>query len=125
VPRIGFDAIGVSFPNNTVNSMALLDLGCAQIVVRTDTSGGKANLATLSERIFADNLLSRDYTTQLIERISSATADAEALESETRAPESNARLRGATRPIRQRVPASAVNINTANTDVVEVCCRRE
>ena len=78
-----------------------------KIIVRASTSDGEADLVTLSERVVADNLLSRHYTTQLIERVSWATADAEALESEGRASESNAKLHGASRAIGDRVPASA------------------
>jgi hypothetical protein len=99
-----------------------------QIIVRADTSGGGADLVTLTERIIADNFRSRDYTTQFIERICWATADAEALESQTCAPESGAKLRGgrrrparprpegATRPIREQVPAPATISAHANAD---------
>ena len=65
------------------------------IIVRAHTSGGEASLATLSERIAAEHLGSRHYTTQLIERITWAVADAEALESRTSAREPDAEAPGA------------------------------
>jgi hypothetical protein len=57
------------------------------IIVQAHASGGEASPATLSERIVAEHLESRHYTTQLIERITWAVADAEALESRTREPD--------------------------------------
>ena len=51
------------------------------IIVQAQTHGGEGSLATLSERIVAETLESNHYATQLIERITWAVADAEALES--------------------------------------------
>ena len=85
-----------------------------KIIVRADIPGGDTDLVTLTERIVAANFLSRHYTTQFVERICWATAHAEALESEARAPESDAKLRGATRPIRERVSAPAAISADAN-----------
>ena len=65
------------------------------IIVRAHTSSGEASLATLIERIAAEHLRSRHYTTQLIERITWAVADAEALESRTSAREPDTEAPGA------------------------------
>ena len=85
-----------------------------KIIVRADISGGDAELVTLTEHIVAANFLSRHHTTQFVERICWATAHAEALESEARAPESDAKPRGATRPIRERDSARAAISADAN-----------
>jgi hypothetical protein len=53
----------------------------ARIVVQALHSDGEARRWTLSERIVTENLDNDHYVTQLIERLSWATADAEALES--------------------------------------------
>lgn len=52
------------------------------IIVQTDADSG-ADLRTLSERVIADNLESRHYVGQLIERIAWAVADATTLEADT------------------------------------------
>jgi hypothetical protein len=52
-----------------------------RIIVQAHTHGGDVSPATLSERVVAEHLGSNHYTTQLIERITWAVADAEALES--------------------------------------------
>jgi hypothetical protein len=53
----------------------------ARIVVQALDSDGEPRRWTLSERIVASNLESDHYVQQLVERLSWATADAEALES--------------------------------------------
>jgi hypothetical protein len=53
----------------------------ARITVHAVHADGELRRWTLSERIAADNLDSEHYTTQLLERVRWATADAEALES--------------------------------------------
>jgi hypothetical protein len=53
----------------------------ARIVVQALHSDGEPRRWTLSERIVTENLDSDHYATQLIERLSWATAEAEALES--------------------------------------------
>ena len=53
----------------------------ARIVIQALHSDGELRRWTLSERIVAENLDSDHYVTQLVERLSWATADAEALES--------------------------------------------
>jgi hypothetical protein len=53
----------------------------ARITVQAVHTDGEPRRWTLSERIAAENLDSEHYTTQLLERLSWATADAEALES--------------------------------------------
>jgi hypothetical protein len=53
----------------------------ARITVHAVHADGEPRRWTLSERIAAENLDSEHYTTQLLERLSWATADAEALES--------------------------------------------
>jgi hypothetical protein len=55
----------------------------ARIVIQAVHSDGEPRRWTLSERIVAENLTSAHYVTQLIDRLSWATADAEALESST------------------------------------------
>jgi hypothetical protein len=54
-----------------------------RITVQALHGDGEPRRWTLSERIVADNLDSDHYVTQLIERLSWATADAEALESQS------------------------------------------
>jgi hypothetical protein len=53
----------------------------ARILIQAVHSDGQARRWTLSERIVAENFNSDHFVTQLIERLSWATADAEALES--------------------------------------------
>lgn len=53
----------------------------ARIAVHAVHTDGELRWWTLSERIGAENLNSEHYTTQLLERVRWATADAEALES--------------------------------------------
>lgn len=53
----------------------------ARITVHAVHADGELSRWTLSERIGAENLGSEHYTTQLLERVRWATADAEALES--------------------------------------------
>jgi hypothetical protein len=53
----------------------------ARITVHAVHADGELRRLTLSERIAAENLDSEHYTTQLLERVRWATADAEALES--------------------------------------------
>jgi hypothetical protein len=55
----------------------------ARITVHALHADGEPRRWTLSERIDAGNLASEHYATQLLERLSWATADAEALESQT------------------------------------------
>ena len=55
----------------------------ARITIHAVHTDGEPRRWTLSERIVAENLDSQYYKTQLLERISWATADAEALESPT------------------------------------------
>jgi hypothetical protein len=55
----------------------------ARITVQPVDAEGEPRRWTLSERIVAENLVSDHYVTQLIERLSWATADAEALESQS------------------------------------------
>ncbi len=52
-----------------------------RITVRAVHADGEPRRWTLSERIVAENLDSDHYMTQLLERLSWATADAEAAES--------------------------------------------
>jgi|GEM_PF-7041924 len=52
-----------------------------RITVKAVHTDGEPRRWTLSERIITDNLASDHYTTQLIERLRWATADAESLES--------------------------------------------
>jgi hypothetical protein len=52
-----------------------------RILIQAVHSNGQPRRWTLSERIVAENLTSDHYVTQLIDRLSWATADAEALES--------------------------------------------
>lgn len=54
----------------------------ARIVVQALHPDGEPRRWTLTERIVASNLESDHYVTQLVERLSWATADAEALESQ-------------------------------------------
>jgi hypothetical protein len=54
-----------------------------RITVQAIHADGAPRRWTLSERIVAENLDSDHYVTQLIERLSWATADAEALESQS------------------------------------------
>jgi len=53
----------------------------ARIIVHAVHADGELRRWTLSERVAAENLDSEHYTTQLLERVRWATADAEALES--------------------------------------------
>jgi hypothetical protein len=53
----------------------------ARIIVQAVHGDGEPRRWTLSERTSADNLADEHYATQLLERLSWATADAEALES--------------------------------------------
>lgn len=53
----------------------------ARITILAVHTDGEPHRWTLNERIVAENLDSEHYTTQLLERLSWATADAEALES--------------------------------------------
>jgi hypothetical protein len=53
----------------------------ARITVHAVHPDGEPRSWTLSERIVAENLANERYTTQLLERLSWATADAAALES--------------------------------------------
>ena len=53
----------------------------ARIAIHAVHTDGEPRRWTLSERIVAENLDSEHYTTQLLERLSWATADAAALES--------------------------------------------
>jgi hypothetical protein len=55
----------------------------ARILIQAVHSDGESRRWTLSERIVAENLSSDHYVTQLIDRLSWATADAETLESST------------------------------------------
>jgi hypothetical protein len=55
----------------------------ARITVQAVHANGELRRSTLSERIVAENLASDHYAAQLLERLSWATADAEALELET------------------------------------------
>jgi len=52
----------------------------AKIIIQTDGPADQDADVTLSERVVAANLESVHYTTQLIERVTWATADAEAIE---------------------------------------------
>ena len=56
-----------------------------KLIVQTNPSADDGVDVTLSERVVAANLESRHYTAQLIERVAWAAADAEAIESGTRA----------------------------------------
>ena len=82
-----------------------------KIIVQTEIPGSDTALRTLSERLVADNLDSLHYTAQLIERITWAVADAEALESRTETAEVDAQPRAAAATIsdrpRERRPMSA------------------
>jgi hypothetical protein len=77
-----------------------------RITIKAVHTDGEPHRWTLSERIVTDNLASDHYTTQLIERLRWATADAEALErqptpdSDLRAPQHAA----PTRRTRPRTP---------------------
>jgi len=51
-----------------------------KIIIQTDRPTQDSADVTLSERVVAANLESVHYTTQLIERVAWATADAEAIE---------------------------------------------
>jgi len=51
-----------------------------KIIIQTDGPADQDADVTLSERVVAANLESVHYTTQLIERVTWATADAEAIE---------------------------------------------
>jgi len=62
----------------------------ARITVHAVHTDGEPRRWTLSERIVAANLDSGHYVAQLIERLSWATADAEALESPGAAPSASA-----------------------------------
>jgi hypothetical protein len=53
----------------------------ARITVHAVHADGELRRLTLSERIVAENLDSEHYTTQLLERVRWATADADVLES--------------------------------------------
>jgi hypothetical protein len=53
-----------------------------KIIVRAETPDGEAASITLSERLAADNLDSDHYAAQLIERITWAARDAQALEAD-------------------------------------------
>jgi hypothetical protein len=53
----------------------------ARIIVQAVHGDGEPRRWTLSERIVAENLAGDHYATQLLERLSWATADADALES--------------------------------------------
>ena len=54
-----------------------------RIIVHAVHADGEPRRWTLSERVVAENLDSDHYVTQLVERLRWATADAEALESES------------------------------------------
>lgn len=56
-----------------------------QIIIQANPPGGERGEITLSERVVAANLDAAHYSAQLLERLTWATADAEALESRTRA----------------------------------------
>jgi len=56
-----------------------------KLIVQTNPVAGDRGEVTLSERVLAANLESPHYAAQLIERVTWATADAEAIESETQA----------------------------------------
>jgi hypothetical protein len=55
----------------------------ARIIVQAVRADGEPRRWTLSERVVAENLADNHYATQLLERLSWATADAEALELHT------------------------------------------
>ena len=55
-----------------------------RIIIQTNPPGGERAEITLSERILAANLDAAHYRAQLRERLTWATADAEAFESRTR-----------------------------------------
>jgi hypothetical protein len=58
----------------------------ARITVHAVNGDGEPRRWTLNERIVAEHLDSEHYTVQLLERLSWATADAEALESQSANP---------------------------------------
>jgi hypothetical protein len=51
-----------------------------KIIIQADESSANPAPVTLSERVIAEHLRDSHYATQLIERLSWAAADAEALE---------------------------------------------
>ena len=61
-----------------------------RIIIQANPLGGERAEITLSEHVVAANLEAAHYSAQLLERITWATTDAEALESSSRA---RARLR--------------------------------
>ena len=64
-----------------------------RITVRPVHADGEPRRWTLSERIVPENLDSEHYLAQLLERLTWATADAEAAEAITRSPTRADRLR--------------------------------
>jgi hypothetical protein len=51
-----------------------------RIIVQATLAGGGESEVTLSERALAENLRDKHYASQLLERLSWATADAEVVE---------------------------------------------
>jgi hypothetical protein len=77
-----------------------------KIMVQASPAHGEAGLVTLTERIVAANLASPHYTTQLIQRLSWAAADAEAVESQARTGDPERKALDAPVPVRERVTTS-------------------
>ena len=73
------------------------------IIIQANASGQENPHVTFSERVAAANLESLHYRTQLIERLSWATADAEALESDVAAGAGNSPI-ASRRSARDRPP---------------------
>jgi hypothetical protein len=73
------------------------------IIIQANVSGHESPHVTFSERVAAANLESLHYRTQLIERLSWATADAEALESDVAAGAGNSPI-ASRRSARDRPP---------------------
>jgi hypothetical protein len=86
-----------------------------RIIIKADPPGGENSDLTLSEHVIAANLSDPHYRTQLMERLTWATSDAEALESRTpgcapseRAIPSNLLERGDPHTISQAAPLGGV-----------------
>ena len=75
-----------------------------KIIVEADIPGSEPALRTLSERIVADHRDGLHYRAQLVERITWAAADAEALERTIEMAQADARSPAGTPTIDARAP---------------------
>jgi hypothetical protein len=90
-----------------------------RITIETVHANGEPHRSTLSERIIADNLANDHYADHLIQRLSWAVADAEAIESQS----PDARTDGQNEPRRARLQGQSRNGKRSRSRPVRASAR--